>query len=88
MPLAKYTLTKDDKKKLCDWLKCVKFPDAYASNIGWCVNKLLGKLSGMKSHDCHVFIQRLLPVAIRGNLTPKIRTTLNELSDFFKKLCA
>ncbi len=44
MPLAKYTLTKDDKKKLCDWLKCVKFPDAYASNIGWCVNKLLGKL--------------------------------------------
>jgi len=88
MPLAKYTLTKDDKKKLCDWLKCVKFPDAYASNIGRCVNKLPGKLSGMKSHDCHVFIQRLLPIAIRGNLTPEIRTTLNELSDFLKKLCA
>jgi hypothetical protein len=85
---VKYTLTKDDKKKLCDWLKCVKFPDAYASNISRCVNKLPSKLLGMKSHDCHVFIQRLLPVAIRGNLTPKIRTTLNELSDFFKKLCA
>jgi hypothetical protein len=42
----------------------------------------------MKSHDCHVFIQCLLPVAIRGNLTPEIRTALNELSDLFKKLCA
>jgi threonine aldolase len=34
MPLAKYTLTKDEKKRLCDWLKCVKFPYGYVSNIG------------------------------------------------------
>jgi hypothetical protein len=65
----------------------VKFPDGYASNIGRCVNKLPGKISGMKSHDCHVFLQRLLPVAICGYLTTEIRTTLIELSNFFKQLC-
>jgi hypothetical protein len=52
------------------------------------VNKLLGKLLGMKSHDSHVFLQRLLPVAIRGYEKPEIQTTFTELSTFFKQLCA
>jgi hypothetical protein len=69
-------------------LKGVKFLDGYASNIGWCVNKLPCNLSGMKSHDCHVFLQRLLPIAIHGYLKPEIQTTLTELSTFFKQLCA
>jgi hypothetical protein len=81
-------LKKDEKKGLCEWLKCVKFPDGYASNIGRCVNKVLGKISGMKSHDCHVFLQRLLPVAIRNLSTPEIRSTLTEFSNFFIQLCA
>jgi hypothetical protein len=66
----------------------VKFPDGYASNIGRCVNKLPSKILGMKSHDCHIFLHRLLPIAIRGYLTTKIRTTLIGLSSFFKQLCA
>ncbi|BBH02246.1 transposable element gene, partial [Prunus dulcis] len=41
------------------------FPDGYASNIARCVNVDGGKFTGLKSHDCHVFMQRLLPVGIR-----------------------
>jgi hypothetical protein len=52
------------------------------------VNKLSGKLSGMKSHDSHVFSQHLLPVAIHGYVKPEIQTTFTELSTFFKQLCA
>lgn len=52
------------------------------------MNKLPSKLSGMKSHDSHVFLQRLLPVAIRGYVKPEIQTTFTELSTFFKQLCA
>jgi hypothetical protein len=86
-------LTRDQKKKrkkkrLCDWLKGVKFPDGYTSNIDRCVNKLPDKLSGMKSHDSHVFLQRLLPVAIRGYAKLEIQTTFIKLSTFFKHLCA
>ncbi|CAN6565937.1 unnamed protein product [Malus baccata var. baccata] len=38
------------------------FPDRYASNIARCMNIDGGKLAGLKSHDCHVVLQRLLPV--------------------------
>ena len=34
---ACYTLTKDEKQILCQFLKDVKVSDAYASNIGRCV---------------------------------------------------
>jgi hypothetical protein len=83
MPLAKYTLTRDQEKMLCDLLKGVTFPNEYASNIGRCVNKLPGKLLGMKNHDCHVFLQCLLRVIIHGYLKPEIQTALTELNTFF-----
>jgi hypothetical protein len=88
MPIAAYTLTRDEKNRLCEWLKCVKFLDGYASNIGRCVNKHPGRISGMKSHNCHVFLQRLLPIAIREKLTPEIETTVIEMGNFFKQLCS
>jgi hypothetical protein len=37
----------------------------------------------MKSHDCHIFLQHLLPVAIHGKLMPEIKTTVIEIGNFF-----
>ena len=42
----------------------------------------------MKSHDCHVFLHRLLPLAIRGMLRKDLCQALTELSSFFKELCS
>ncbi|XP_041026970.1 uncharacterized protein LOC121267174 [Juglans microcarpa x Juglans regia] len=53
-----------------------------------CVSVSDGKISGMKSYDCHVFMQRLLPVAIGGFFRPDIRLALTKFSSFFKALCA
>ena len=33
-PKACYTLDKPSKQILCEWVKNLKFPDGYASNIG------------------------------------------------------
>ena len=88
MPLATYTLTRDENKWLCEWLKSVNFFDKFVSNIGQCVNKLPRRILGMKSHDCRVFLHHLFFVAIHGHLTSEIRTTLSELSTFFKQLSA
>ena len=33
IPQVKYTLTKAENTRFCDWLKNVKFPDGHASNI-------------------------------------------------------
>ncbi|CAN4075780.1 unnamed protein product [Withania somnifera] len=54
------------KKKFWAFLKSVKFPDGYASNISGCVTADDGKISKLKSHDHYVLLQRLLPIAMRG----------------------
>ncbi|KAL8116751.1 hypothetical protein AgCh_023056 [Apium graveolens] len=89
-PHARYTLTKKQIEDVCTWIKSVKLPDGYASNIARCVTDKTphGKLKGMKSHDCHVFLERLLPIAFRDQLYKPIRDTLTELSHFFNDLCA
>ncbi|XP_065849621.1 uncharacterized protein [Euphorbia lathyris] len=88
MPQACYTLTTAERKKFCQWLKDVKFPDGYALNLTRCVNLDNGKVSGMKSHDYHVFLQRLLPIAANGFLNKDLYHVLFGLSHFFKELCA
>jgi hypothetical protein len=69
MPLAKYILIRDENKRFSEWLKGVRFPNGYASNISRRVNKLSSKIYEMKSHDCYVFLQHLLYVVIHGYLT-------------------
>ena len=71
-PKACYTLDKRQKEVLCDWLKNIKFPDGYVSNLARCVDMRKFKLFGMKSHDCHVFMQRLMPVAFHELLPSKV----------------
>ncbi|KAF5450521.1 hypothetical protein F2P56_030861 [Juglans regia] len=88
MSLGCYTLNLNERRIFCDWLSKVKFPDGFASNIARCVNASDGKISGMKSHDCHVFLQALLPVVIGGFLRPDVRQALIDLSSFFKELCS
>ncbi|XP_021991209.1 uncharacterized protein LOC110887964 [Helianthus annuus] len=83
-----YTLKKDDVKKVCVWLKKLKFPDGYASNIGSCVNMKVNSFHSFKSHDCHVFMQRLLPLAIRGFVSKDTYEAVTELCMFFRVLCS
>ncbi|KAH7845823.1 hypothetical protein Vadar_006468 [Vaccinium darrowii] len=87
IPPACYTLALSEKRRICQWLKSVKFPDGYASNISRCVNVADCKISGMKSHDFHVMLQ-LLPIALRGFLSKEVCFALTELSLFFKELCS
>ncbi|KAL5568137.1 hypothetical protein UlMin_024712 [Ulmus minor] len=86
-PHASYTLTKEDCASFCDFIKSVRLPDGYASNISRCATDN-NKLGGMKTHDCHVLLQKILPVAILPYLDKRIRGTLIEFCQFFQKLCA
>ena len=42
----------------------------------------------LKSHDFHIFMEHLLPVAFRGFLPKNIWLCLAELSFFYRQLCA
>ena len=87
-PKACYTLDKKARQTLCEWVKNLKFPDGYESNMGRCVEMKKLKLFGMKSHDCHVFMQRLIPIAFCEILPLNVWKVLTELSLFFKELTA
>ncbi|KAL2455107.1 Uncharacterized protein Adt_45554 [Abeliophyllum distichum] len=87
-PHAAYTLSADERKKFCKFLKSVKFPDGYAANISNNVSEDDGKISGLKSHDCHMLFQRLLPAGIRPLLKKEISETLIEFSNFFQQICS
>ena len=45
------------------------------------------RINGLKSHDYHIWIERLLPVMVRGYLPDQVWQVLVELSFFFRQLC-
>ena len=47
-----------------------------------------GRLAGLKSHDCHVLLQRLFPIGMCGYMNKEICTTLFELGCFFENICS
>ena len=67
-------------------MKNLKFPDGFASNLARNTDVEQGKLLGLKAHDCHVFLQRILLIECRPFFTRMIRETLNEIANFFQKL--
>jgi hypothetical protein len=87
-PRAPYCIDKDDKIKILNWFQEHKFPDGYAANIRSGVNLLQKKIFGFKSHDFHIFIELVLPIAFQGFLPKGIWTSLAELSYFHRQLCA
>ena len=86
-PFASYTFTKEECTAFCEYVKAVKLPDGFGSNIGHCVTKNY-KFSGMKTHDCHILLQKLLPARIISFLIEPVRETLIEFCKCFEKLCA
>ncbi|XP_045831211.1 uncharacterized protein LOC123922548 [Trifolium pratense] len=47
-PKANYTFNLEQKRAICEWVKGLKMPDGYASNLARCVDMKEGKLHGMK----------------------------------------
>ncbi|XP_057718959.1 uncharacterized protein LOC130933375 isoform X2 [Arachis stenosperma] len=86
-PKAAYTLTSEQQQDVYKWVQQLRFPDGYASNLARCVSLSQERFIGMKSHDCHIFMQCLLPIAFR-ELPTNIWKPLTELSQFFKDLCS
>uniref|UniRef100_A0A803MQZ1 DUF4216 domain-containing protein n=1 Tax=Chenopodium quinoa TaxID=63459 RepID=A0A803MQZ1_CHEQI len=83
MPPVPYTLSKAQKLTVYKFLEDIKVPDGYSSNFSKCINLEMRKIWGLKTHDCHVLLEELLPLAIRGVSSSKVYevTTLPESED-------
>jgi hypothetical protein len=82
-PKAPYCLKPKERKEVLMWLKILKFSDRYAANIKQAVDVGIGKLNGLKSHDYHIFIERLMPVTFYGYFKPDLWKMFAELSYFY-----
>jgi hypothetical protein len=87
-PRASFVLEKNAQLLVYKWLKSLRFLDGNASNISRLVNMEECKLYGMKSNDCHVFMQTLIPLAYRDLLPKEIWDALMEISHFFIDICS
>ena len=61
-PAAEYTFSEANRRKFYRFVRLVKFPDGFASNLSKTVASNDSRIIGLKSHDCHVIMQRLLPI--------------------------
>ncbi|XP_060171296.1 uncharacterized protein LOC132602472 [Lycium barbarum] len=66
----------------------VVVPDGYSSTISRCVDVKQRRLFGLKSHDCHILMQQLLPITLRNALHGLVSADLADLSSFFRQLCS
>ncbi|XP_010431497.1 PREDICTED: uncharacterized protein LOC104715823 [Camelina sativa] len=87
LPPAAYWLSKSEKTEFCKRLSSFRGPDGYSANISNCVSVDPPMIGGLKSHDHHVLLQNLLPVALRGLLPKGPRIAVIRLCNFFKRLC-
>ena len=66
----------------------IKTPDGYASNIFRWFDMKYFKLTGLKSHDNHVLLQDIFPLALRSNYPSKdVMEIVTAVANFFKKIC-
>ncbi|GJS91045.1 pyruvate kinase [Tanacetum coccineum] len=65
----------------------VKLPDGFGSNFKHKVTNNDTNIMGLKSHDFHIMMQRLLPYGLQQYLPVKVAKPIIELCSFFKKIC-
>ena len=87
LPLACHTLSRKEKQNFYQCLRSVKVPQGCSSSFSSLVSMQDLMLVGLKSHDCHVLMQQLLPVTIRVVLHPFVRGVLTCLCMFFNAIC-
>ncbi|KAK1663854.1 hypothetical protein QYE76_052013 [Lolium multiflorum] len=78
-----FTFSPAEVDQFFNCLLGVRVPFGYSGLISRYMDPKKRNFSGMKSHDCHVMMTQILPVAIRGIMDDHVRATLTGLCNFF-----
>ena len=71
---------------MCNCLRGVRVPTSYSSNIKNLVSMKDLKLVSMKSHDYHVMMMQMLPIAIRGVKPDYVKLAVTRLCHLFNTM--
>jgi hypothetical protein len=83
---ASYALTKEEKEIFFEAIFSIKVPSGFSSNIKGIINMVEKKFQNLKSHDCHVLMTQLLPIALRGILPENIRLPIVKVCAFLNAI--
>lgn len=83
LPPTCFSLSKQQKITLCNFVKNLRLRSGYSPNISHCVKMKDRKLIGLKRYDQHVLMQRILSVAIKGLLPKHVWKSLIDMSNTF-----
>ena len=78
-----YNLTRDEKRAVCQWLRGVKVPTSFSSNIKSLVSMKDLTLTSFNSHDCHIMLTVFLPIVIRAISPEYMKMVITRMSYFF-----
>jgi hypothetical protein len=87
LPTSCITLSKHEKKEFCEFLKNVKVPSSYSTNISRLISFPNQKVAlGVKSHDYHVLLTQMIVAGIRNILSVNIREAIMNFCFFFNAI--
>jgi len=84
--VASYNLNVDEKHAMCVWLKNLKVPSEFCSNLQSIVSMKDLTLTNYNSHDCHVMLTTFLPIAIRAINLVFLKMAVTRLCYFFNNI--
>ena len=84
-PKANYVLNAVEFDIFCTRLEKIKVPSGYCSEIGAHIRQR--KFGALKSHDYHILIQTLLPLALRGLMDSNTRLAIMRACRVFRRIC-
>jgi hypothetical protein len=85
---ACHTISNEEKTNFLKVIRNLRVPDGYASNVSRCVRLKERTISGLKSHDSHIIMQQLLPIALRRSLPDNMVRSFVEMLTFFRGICS
>jgi hypothetical protein len=87
LPTSCITLLKHEKKEFCGFLKNVKVPSDYSTNVLMLILFLDLKVApAVKSHDYHVLLMQMIAVRIQNILLVNVREAIMNFCFFFNAI--
>jgi hypothetical protein len=87
-PKADYCLKPKQREEVMKWMKDLKFLYGYAASFRRSMNLKTMRMKGLKSHDFHIIMERLVPIIFCRYVSDAAWKTLAKVSYFYRQLCA
>ena len=80
LPPASWVWSTEEWDKIIETISGIRTPTGYGASFRYKFNNR--KLVGFKTHDYHNLLHDILPIVVRGTLTPGIRDIVYRLGKF------